>query len=166
MRNQVIEGRENFAKDSIKFYYKLAKKIGLTEKLLECSGLKSEDSLRWSYNKGRISIEQIRAYETVLHANKQFLTGELELTDYLRKKEIDRINIFLSTQQNEFDTIEQIIESPNTSRITNYYKEKILKCLTTDERNIIKNSIIKFRSDLNFNLDNLEKLIDTLNNIE
>lgn len=166
MRNKVLIGKENFAKNSIRFYYQLAKQKGLTSKLLEYSGLKSEDSLRWSYNKGRISTEQIRAYEIVLNANKQFLTGELELTDDLRKKEIDRINIFLSTQQNDLTATEQIIKSPNTSEITNYYKEKILKCVSTDERNIIKDSIIKFKSDLNFNLDNLEKLVDTLNNIE
>lgn len=165
MRNKVLHGREQYAKEAIKFYYKLAKINGLVEELLESSGLKNEDSLRWSYNKGRISIEQINAYKYVLGVDGKYLIGEKELTEKVKSEEMKRIRA-ITHDNNESSSVNRVEKENKIIRardIVDFYKNQILSSKNSFDRDVIKQQLEQFSKEINESIEHLNDLIKTLN---
>lgn len=166
MRNQVLPGKESYAKDAIKFYYKLAKINGLVDQLLNAAGLKNEDSLRWSYNNGRISIEQINAYKFVLGAEEKYLIGKEELTEETKSKEMERLISHKRLKEYKTDNKQEKEEIFTVSHMINFYKNKILKSESSNGRNEVKQELAVFKKEINESIDQLMNLIEAINTIE
>jgi hypothetical protein len=162
MRNEVLPDREIYAKDAIKFYYKLARINGLTSELLEAAGLKNADSLRWSYNNGRISAEQINAYNHVMGVDKRYLIGEIELSEEIKSREMQRLKK-LKKARGDDNRSQGSAATVNMSDMIGFYKDKIINCKNVASRNQIKEELEALKKETNDNIELLKSLIETMN---
>ncbi|MGE5404087.1 MAG: hypothetical protein ACM3PP_04025 [Candidatus Saccharibacteria bacterium] len=78
-KNQAIN--ESLVKANVQKLYALAEKLDLIPNLIAATGVANESSLRWTYQNGRISENQINGYSQVFSGiERAFLTGEKPLT--------------------------------------------------------------------------------------
>lgn len=126
-RNMVLPGNEETAKDNIKLYFQFAKDHKLVDKLVTACQVKSVASLRWSYNSGRISQEQINGYKDVLGAEEKYLTGEEPMRD---SKEIEHQYSTLNEVRNKES---QHANTPINANDLDSLRNKILASHSIDE---------------------------------
>jgi len=115
-------------KDVVKYLYLFAKRKNYLNDIIRIAGVTTERSLQWSYQQGKISEEQIAAYVQALGVDRDFLTGEKDMTS----ADKDLLEHTLPNRATDVPSIEM----PENFNLINSYCELIENAEVRDLANI------------------------------